>query len=322
MPGSAVRTFTDPYEYQTFTCDAQHRVVITTPGVYRAKTTRVDLPRVTVRRAWQSLSSISHLAIPAGRSAICFPIDGGDTSGIWGGRDIPSGAIFVVSSGGEFYSRAGEGGVWGSLSLSAESLAAATQAHVGRNLTFPFTMNVMRPQTAAFARLLTVHQATSGLAETTPDILARPDVAKVIEESLIQAVVGCLLDAETMESRHSPRQPVIARFEEFLEANPDRPLHVLEVCAAVGVSERTLRLHCQAHLGISPHRYLWLRRMHQVRRSLVRADAAETTVTEIATAYGFWELGRFSVAYRRLFCEMPSTTLRRPSDPSASGLRG
>ena len=62
---------------------------------------------------------------------------------------------------------------------------------------------------------------------------------------------------------------------------------------------------------MSPKRYLWLRRMNLARRALQRADAKRTTVTEIATDYGFWELGRFSVAYRALFGEMPSITLRR-----------
>jgi AraC-like DNA-binding protein len=63
---------------------------------------------------------------------------------------------------------------------------------------------------------------------------------------------------------------------------------------------------------MSPKRYLWLRRMHLARRALQSADAERTTVTEIASNYGFWELGRFSVAYRSLFGESPSTALRRP----------
>jgi len=42
-------------------------------------------------------------------------------------------------------------------------------------------------------------------------------------------------------------------------------------------------------------------------------------VSEIATYYGLWALGRFSVAYRSLFGESPSTALRRPPDDPQIG---
>jgi AraC-like DNA-binding protein len=63
---------------------------------------------------------------------------------------------------------------------------------------------------------------------------------------------------------------------------------------------------------MSPKRYLWMRRMNLARRALRSADLEYTTVTEVATKYGFWELGRFSVTYRSLFGEPPSAALRRP----------
>jgi AraC-like DNA-binding protein len=91
-----------------------------------------------------------------------------------------------------------------------------------------------------------------------------------------------------------------------------------ELCAAVGASGRALRMYCQEHLGMSPHRYLLLRRMNLVRRALALADPAATNVTTIALDHGFGELGRFAVSYRELFGEVPSVTLRRAPDPPPS----
>ena len=65
---------------------------------------------------------------------------------------------------------------------------------------------------------------------------------------------------------------------------------------------------------MGPIRYLWLRRMQLAHRALVRADRSTATVTDVATAHGFWELGRFAVAYRSLYGESPSVTLSR--DPT------
>jgi AraC-like DNA-binding protein len=110
---------------------------------------------------------------------------------------------------------------------------------------------------------------------------------------------------------------MMVRFEEFLEANSDRPLYLAEICAAIGVAERTLRAACEEHLGMGPIRFLTLRRMHLVRQVLLRADLSKTTVTRVVTDYGFWELGRFSVAYRARFGESPSETLRRPPEQTA-----
>jgi len=114
----------------------------------------------------------------------------------------------------------------------------------------------------------------------------------------------------------------MVRFQEYLEAHSDRPLYLPEICESIGVSERTLRGVCEEHLGMGPIRFLALRRMHLVQLALSRAEASSVTVTRIATDHGFWELGRFSVAYRALFGEMPSETLRRKPEPFPSGLNG
>jgi AraC-like DNA-binding protein len=322
MPGGAARTFADPYEYQAFTCDAQHRVVVTKAGAYRAKTIRIDLHRVMLRRARQALPTISHLAIPAGRSAICFSVDPRQTLGVWGGKEIKPGGVFVVHSGGEFFSQADERGGWASLSLSAEALAASAQALFGYDLKLPAAAQVARPPNTAMARLSALHKAAGDLAVSAPEILARAEVAQAIETELVRAAIGCLTDPVSVREPWTPRLKVMARFEAFVHANEERPLYITDICKGIGVSERTLRLHCLEHLGISPHRYLWLRRMHHVHRALASAHATATTVTEIATDHGFWELGRFSVAYKKLFGESPRATLRRAASDIPADLEG
>ena len=133
---------------------------------------------------------------------------------------------------------------------------------------------------------------------------------------LIHAMVGCLAEGAGVEPTTGGRRhdAMMVRFEEFLEANSDRPLYLAEICAAIGVAERTLRAACEEHLGMGPIRFLTLRRMHLVRHALQASDAKEANVTRIVTDHGFWELGRFSVAYRALFGESPSETLRRPAE--------
>ena len=97
-----------------------------------------------------------------------------------------------------------------------------------------------------------------------------------------------------------------------MEENPDEPLYIPELCNSIGVSDRTLRICCQEQLGLSPKRYLLLRRMHLARRTLREAAPTATTVTQTAMRYGFWELGRFAGAYNSLFGELPSATLGHP----------
>jgi AraC-like DNA-binding protein len=139
-----------------------------------------------------------------------------------------------------------------------------------------------------------------------------------MEQELVCAMVACLTDTAATKSCRPSQQTVLRRFEQVLEANRDEPLYLPEICAAIGVPGRTLRHLCQEHLGVSPHRYLWLRHMHQTRLALTLADPHAKTVTEIAANHGFWELGRFAGRYQQLFGEAPSVTLRRPPDDRRS----
>jgi transcriptional regulator GlxA family with amidase domain len=106
---------------------------------------------------------------------------------------------------------------------------------------------------------------------------------------------------------------LVERAEALALADLDEPLHIPALCRALAVSERTLRKAFHRTYGVPPCRHLRMLRLSQARRSLLSADGKFTTVTEIATSFGFVELGRFSVEYRKVFGESPSQTLQRPS---------
>jgi transcriptional regulator GlxA family with amidase domain len=162
------------------------------------------------------------------------------------------------------------------------------------------------------ARLRRLHAQACRLAETRPKILAHPEVARAIEQGLIHALVTCLAAKARDDGaarRHHTR--IMVRLEEVLADRPKRLLHMQELCALIGVTERTLRSCCAEFLGISPSRYMLLRRLKAVRIALRDADPARASVAEIASDYGFTEMGRFAVTYRSAFGESPSFTLRR-----------
>ena len=198
------------------------------------------------------------------------------------------------------------------MSLPLEDMAAVGALIAGCDLTPPSDALIVTPPPAAMAKLLRLHAAAGQLAEAAPEVIGHPEAARGLEQSLIEALVGCIAVAEAQEDRAAQRRHALIthRFHKMVEENPDSALYVPEICAAIDVSPRTLLACCQEHLGMGPKRYLMLRRMSLVRRALRQATPGTTTVTNIASQYGFWEFGRFAGVYKSTFGETPSETLR------------
>jgi AraC-like DNA-binding protein len=320
MPSSAHYTFVDPIPYQAAIRAAEVEAFVTEKGDFRAELTKVDLNRLWMQCARESLPRIFHSAVSPKRAPIVFLVDTDQPAMRHSGLEVSPGEIIVDGLGSTHHHRSWAPSHWGSMSLTPEDLAAAGRAIAGRELTVPAVTCIRRPGPAAMSRLLHLHQTAVRLAKTTPDLLAQAEVARALEQALIHAMITCLTDGTSVEMSPTARHhaAVVARFEELLAASDNRPLYMAEICAATGASERTLQFCCRDHLGMSPIRYLLLRRLHLARRALLGADPATKTVTLIATEHGFYELGRFSVEYRKLFGETPSASLHRPPDDRSS----
>ena len=311
MSWGRVLTFDDPFPYQSAFRAADMELFPTAKGEFRAEVTQVELNQLWMTRFHEKLPRIQTGVIKRGRKAFGFLTKANQPELYSCGRPLSPGEIHVNNfevahhkSGGDFSSA--------TISLPTEELAAASIAIVGREFPDTSSRQFIRPNPGLMERLLALHEMVGQMAKTTPDLFAATEVVRALEQQLVYTLVKCLTEGtvSTTTTGTLRHDLIVARFEEFLEANPNTPLYLTEVCAAIGTAERTLRIACEEHVGMGPIRYLHLRRMHLVRRALLRADSS-TTVTRIATDHGFWELGRFAVAYRELFGEVPSVTLKR-----------
>jgi len=113
---------------------------------------------------------------------------------------------------------------------------------------------------------------------------------------------------QRIERPIAPRD--MKRAVDFMQAMLASPIGIAEIAEAAGIAGRTLFKHFHDVYGISPMRYLRNARFEKVRDALARAELEES-VTEIAMAWGFHHMGRFSVEYRSRFGERPSDTLKR-----------
>lgn len=97
---------------------------------------------------------------------------------------------------------------------------------------------------------------------------------------------------------------------EYFERAGRNPVFLNELCRELGVSERTLQLAFQRWCGISPMKYLKLRRLHLLRERLVTSTPKEVSIKRAAIETGLWRLARYTQDYKRLFGELPSETPR------------
>jgi AraC family ethanolamine operon transcriptional activator len=142
-----------------------------------------------------------------------------------------------------------------------------------------------------------------------PQLLAESEAAHCVERILLNTLLGSVELPDRPTSNVS-RARIARKAEEYLRAQLTEPVTIFDLCEFTGTSERTLHLAFLESFGISPKQLLKTLRLNAARRAL-RHPTSTTTVTSVAMDWGFYHLGRFSIAYRTMFGETPLATLRR-----------
>jgi AraC-like DNA-binding protein len=311
MASGEARTYTEPGEFATGILGTRVDLTILGPGRFDAGISTVRLNTLRMQRIFANLPLVSHLSNLGGRTSFIFHTQTG-TSLIRDGDEINSASMVRVGTPQSHFQRSSGPINWGVISFPIANVPSL--AAVGFDLTPPPGDRIITPRPDAMANLRRLHRAAETVVLEAPDLIDSIETVRGMEQILLQALVACLdsndvHDQTPVQRRH---HKIMQRFHSVLKANPNRPLYVLEMAEAVGASLRSLSVCCQEHLGIGPKKYLLLRRMHLARQALALANPSASTVTDVATQYGFWQFGRFAGKYKELFGEAPSVTLRRP----------
>ncbi|ONI78514.1 hypothetical protein BWI15_01190 [Kribbella sp. ALI-6-A] len=139
-------------------------------------------------------------------------------------------------------------------------------------------------------------------------------VARRLEEQVLSALLlgldhnyrSRLIGEETRPGRRTVREVV-----DLVCAETDGSWTVHELARAVGVTVRALELGFRKELGKTPREFVHEIRMARAHDELIRALPGDgTSVTDVATKWGFGHTGRFAAAYLLKFGVKPSETLR------------
>jgi AraC-like DNA-binding protein len=155
--------------------------------------------------------------------------------------------------------------------------------------------------------------------------------AEAASEMVLGAYVEAIATADpssasVIRQRITYRDEVVRRADAAMRCLISDAYSSAQLCQVLGMSERNLELHFREALGMSPKAWFHYLSLHHARTMLRRPATGRGRVTEVALACGFEHFGRFSEAYRELFGERPSETLRSsaaeaPSKQSARSLR-
>lgn len=129
-------------------------------------------------------------------------------------------------------------------------------------------------------------------------------------------MTGLLLAADhpyrhDLEAWPQPVRPaMIRKAMDIIESRARQPLTIPEIAAEIGCSVRALQTGYRKHLNLTPSEHIRLVRMDRAHTMLQAADPSTTSVSKVASMWGFHHPGRFAIDYRKIYGVPPSATLR------------
>jgi AraC-like DNA-binding protein len=311
-PPAGRRVFEDPESFAGAVQNAHLRLTPHRAGQFRARVTQVRLPVVNLSLTEETQPRTALMQTAPGRVYVRPTLHDDPVRVVDGQATLP-GTIRLRHdhSLGVEHTRAAS--TLRVLSLPFEALQARTALLLGRDLN-AMLRGPLRccPKPEDFAALVALHGEAIRLALEAPHVLLHPVAAEALDVRIAEALLAAWDHGTALPERAAQRRGdlLMARVLRCIEDALFEPLNLTSLCEAAGCSAKTLETLFRERLGRTPIRYLHSRRLWLAHRALLEADPRQATVSAIALDCGFWELGRFAGAYRAVFGESPSDTLR------------
>jgi AraC-like DNA-binding protein len=303
MAGSGSGIFQEPHDYCA-QLPGTRAFLLVTPAPFQARLTWVDLRRLQLLRAQETVARVRYISLPPERAFVTFPIDG-DKTLICAGIEMRSGDMVFHAFGERFHERTIAPSRWGTLSMRVEALSLFGRTLTGDDIAPPPTGLVIHPKSTDRLQLLRLHARASRMVETKIELIGHPEVSRALEEDLIWALVTCL-SADGRQDVRSLREPLMVQFEEALAAHSDHIPGVTEICDIIGTSQSILQSCCSNVLGMNPARYLYLRRLTLVQGLLTRTGEGHASTSDLPRQHGFADVHHFVTEYQRAFGSLPA----------------
>lgn len=220
---------------------------------------------------------------------------------VYNGLPLTPGSLFIIRGGvaGRQTLQSGFGGIH--FLLPDELLRQHQRLEPASKLEACAVVQVSQQERAV---LLDMHSECARTDLSQARHMADRIVSSLCEISVLESVADLPLHTDS-------RTKLARRVQDLLENCPELTLG--DMCSELMVSERTVRRAFTEYFGMGPCQYQLTLRLNKVREALSDCAYEHGAVSQVATQYGFWHMGRFSTQYRRLFGETPIATLKRGS---------
>jgi AraC-like DNA-binding protein len=189
-----------------------------------------------------------------------------------------------------------------------QKLSSIIGSNVSGALQFEPSTNFSRPEAESLRRcfIFLVGEVERAGSKIPPLALAE------FEQALM---VSFLCGNRNSHSHLLDKRPLavapwqVRRAEQYIEANWDQPITIEALAVVTNASARSIFHSFKEARGYSPMAFVKIIRLRHARQML-SAPKSNTSVTEVAYACGFGNLGHFAKDYLESFGERPSATLK------------